>query len=209
MLTVLFEVLPASGQMERYLDIAAALRPRLDASGGCLFIDRFRSQRRPGWLLSYQVWADEASLARWRVNESHHEAQTLGRSAVFDDYRLRVAQIVRDEVPGKPAWQAQRLNIYNDPARRAPRFLMVLEADRREAAGQTLEFESIYRPGQFAGLVDVQSYAQALDEAEQCRVDSSLRIRIAEVERDYGRTDRGEAPTYYPAVAPAHGASHQ
>lgn len=205
MLALLFEVLPAEGQVDRYLEIAASLRPKLDACGGCLFLDRYRNLQRPGWLLSYQVWADEASLTRWRTNESHHGAQTLGRDSVFDDYRLRVVQLVRDEVPGQPAWQAQRLNIYNDPALRAPRILSIRECDRPLVNGRQLEFESLYRPGQFVGVADASSFAEALDDAEQCQVDNGMRIRIGEVERDYGMTQRDEAPTYYPPARRASG----
>jgi heme-degrading monooxygenase HmoA len=200
-IALFFEVKPKPDQVQRYLDTAAALKPKLDASGGCLFIDRFKSRQRGGWLLSYQIWQDEASMVRWRVNGSHHHAQTAGRTVVFDDYRLRVAQIVRDEVPGKPAWQPQRLNIYNDPVRTPPRYCTLIESQSAQFDGTPLEFESLYRVGQFAHLADANSLAQALDMSEQCRVSDSVRFRIAEIERDYGMFDRAQAPTYYPAVA--------
>jgi quinol monooxygenase YgiN len=47
----------------QYLDLAAALKPDLEAMSGCLFIDRFRSLTRENLLLSYQIWQDEAALA--------------------------------------------------------------------------------------------------------------------------------------------------
>ena len=46
MLPLLFEVTPREGHVDEYRATAAALRPQLDASGGCLFIDRFRSRAR-------------------------------------------------------------------------------------------------------------------------------------------------------------------
>lgn len=200
MIALFFEVKPGPGQMQRYLDMAAALRPKLDACGGCLFIDRFRSRRRDGWLLSYQIWQDEASLVRWRVNESHHQAQTAGRKSILEDYRLRVAQVVREETPGRPVWQPTRLNTYNDPARTVPRYCTMIESTRPQFDGRPLEFESLYRPGEYAELAVAGSLLQALDLSEQCRVDDSVRFRICEVERDYGLHDRSQAPTFYPPV---------
>ena len=35
-------------------------------------------------------------MARWRRQEQHRQAQRAGRTGIFRDYRLRVAQIVRD-----------------------------------------------------------------------------------------------------------------
>ena len=46
MLLLLFEVTPREGHVDEYLAIAAKLRPELDAMGGCLFIDRYRSRAR-------------------------------------------------------------------------------------------------------------------------------------------------------------------
>lgn len=201
MIALFFEVCPRPDQVQRYLDTAAMLKPKLEQSGGCLFIDRYKSRLRDGWLLSYQLWRDEASMVRWRVNESHHQAQSSGRGTVFLDYRLRVAQVVRSESPGKPAWQAQRLNFYNDPAARAPRFVTVIESDQAVVNSQPLEFESLYRPGQFAHLSQAASFAQALDDSEQCLVNPGLNYRITEIERDYGMFDRSEAPTYYPTIS--------
>ena len=52
---------------------------------------------------------DEAALTAWRVHAGHHGAQEAGRAQVFEDYRLRVAQVVREESPGKPAWQPKKV----------------------------------------------------------------------------------------------------
>lgn len=200
MIALFFEVKPKPDQIQTYLDLAARLKPRLDESGGCDFIDRFKSRTRDGWLLSYQIWRDEASLARWRTHEMHHQVQNAGRNSVFLDYRLRIAQVIRQESPGKPAWQAQRLNSYNDPATRPARFLSVIESDADTFDGEVLEYESLYRPGKFAQVNGAESYAHALDRSEQCVVNDGLLFRICEIEREYGMYDRAEAPTYYPTV---------
>lgn len=205
MLALFFEVCPRPGQMQRYLDIAASMRPLLDQSGGCLFIDRFKSLDREGWLLSYQIWRDEASMVRWRVHAGHHGAQTTGREEVFADYRLRVAQVVREESPGKPAWQPQRLTIYNDPVTKPPRHMVVADSSAcidRLGKAAVARFESLYRPGRFVQLASVDSPDAARDMADSCAGDSTIdAFRICEIERDYGMYERAEAPQYYCPVS--------
>ena len=96
MIAVIFEVFPAEGQRQEYLDMAAALRPQLEKADGFISIERFESLYTPGKLLSLQFWRDEESLTRWRNVSEHRSAQEIGRNGVFDDYRLRVASVIRD-----------------------------------------------------------------------------------------------------------------
>jgi heme-degrading monooxygenase HmoA len=95
MIAVIFEVSPRDGQRQEYLDIAASLRPLLARIDGFISIERFESLSEPGKLLSLSYWRDEAAVAEWRRLEAHRKAQTVGRAEVFQDYRLRVAQVVR------------------------------------------------------------------------------------------------------------------
>lgn len=96
MIAVIFEVWPAEGEMGHYLDIAAELRPLLDEIDGFISIERFESLTEPGKVLSLSFWRDEAALQTWRQLEAHRSAQKLGRASVFQDYRLRVAGVIRD-----------------------------------------------------------------------------------------------------------------
>jgi len=96
MYAVIFEVEPAAGRQQDYLDIAAALRPELEKIDGFVSIERFSSLTRPGKILSLSFWRDEAAVARWRNQIQHRATQKAGRSSVFRDYRLRVAAVVRD-----------------------------------------------------------------------------------------------------------------
>jgi len=96
MIAVIFEVEPAEGQRQAYLDIAAGLRAELEAIDGFLSIERFESLSRPGRILSLSFWRDEEAVARWRNREAHRAAQAQGRSGTFRDYRLRVAHVMRD-----------------------------------------------------------------------------------------------------------------
>ena len=96
MIAVIFEAQPREGQQEAYLSIAAALRPELEKIDGFLSIERFQSLGEPGKILSLSWWRDEASVARWRMFEQHRAAQRAGRERIFSDYRLRVAEVLRD-----------------------------------------------------------------------------------------------------------------
>jgi len=96
MIAVIFEVSPASGRQDLYLDLAAALRPELDQIDGFISIERFESLSQPGKLLSLSFWRDEAAVSAWRNRASHRATQAKGRSGVFVDYRLRIAEVSRD-----------------------------------------------------------------------------------------------------------------
>lgn len=96
MYAVIFEVVPAEGRMDDYLGIAAELKPELEKIDGFISVERFESLSQKGKLVSLSFWRDEESVIRWRRHEQHHQAQLAGRARVFDDYRLRVAAVVRD-----------------------------------------------------------------------------------------------------------------
>jgi heme-degrading monooxygenase HmoA len=95
-IAVLFEVWPRPEGRQTYLDIASALRSRLDAIDGFVSIERFQSLTDPRKLLSLSFWRDEDAVTAWRAVEAHREAQAAGRGALFEDYRLRIASVVRD-----------------------------------------------------------------------------------------------------------------
>ena len=96
MIAVIFEVRPAPGQADRYLDLAAALRPTLEGIDGFVSVERFRSLSDPDKLLSLSFWRDEAAVQAWRNTPPHRATQAEGRATVFADYRLRIAGVVRD-----------------------------------------------------------------------------------------------------------------
>jgi heme-degrading monooxygenase HmoA len=96
MIGVLFEVWPHPDRRQTYLDLAAALRPQLDAIDGFVSIERFQSMSDPEKLLSLSFWRDEKAVATWRALEAHRDAQAAGRHGIFSDYRLRIASVVRD-----------------------------------------------------------------------------------------------------------------
>jgi len=96
MIAVIFEVVPAPGRKQEYLDLAASLRPQLEKIDGFISIERFASLSNEGKILSLSVFRDEAAVEAWRNVEAHRLAQAKGRAGVFSDYRLRVASVIRD-----------------------------------------------------------------------------------------------------------------
>jgi heme-degrading monooxygenase HmoA len=96
MIAVIFEVWPASGHTQHYLDLAAALRTELDQADGFISVERFQSLTEPGKLLSLSFWRDEDAVRAWRNAVPHRATQATGRSGVFSNYRLRVAGVIRD-----------------------------------------------------------------------------------------------------------------
>lgn len=96
MIAVLFELWPAEGPAPDYFDRAAALRESLERLPGFISVERFQSLAEPGKLLSLSFFADEHAVRAWRGSADHRAAQLAGRASIFANYRLRVAEVVRD-----------------------------------------------------------------------------------------------------------------
>lgn len=96
MIAVIFEVELAEGGRDGYLGWAERLGRELATADGFLSIERFVSLNRPDKMLSLSFWRDEEAVAAWRRLEPHRAAQRQGREALFADYRLRVAAVLRD-----------------------------------------------------------------------------------------------------------------
>lgn len=96
MIAIIFEVTPAPGRKQEYLELAASLRDELEKQDGFISIERFASLSNEGKVLSLSYWRDEEAVKRWRQFEGHRLAQARGRNGVFADYRLRVASVLRD-----------------------------------------------------------------------------------------------------------------
>ena len=96
MVSVIFEVWPHPDHKAGYLDWAAELKPQLERMEGFISIERFQSLTDPDKLLSLQFWRDDACLTAWRNLEAHRAAQSAGRTTMFREYRLRIAEVTRD-----------------------------------------------------------------------------------------------------------------
>ncbi len=93
---IIFEVWPKSGRYDDYLEIAGALRSELEQMDGFISVERFKSITDDGKLLSLSFWRDEEAVQGWRRHAKHRQAQAKGRGGIFENYRLRVAEVARD-----------------------------------------------------------------------------------------------------------------
>ncbi|RCK28049.1 antibiotic biosynthesis monooxygenase [Thalassospira profundimaris] len=96
MIAVIFEVTPHKAHYDDYLAIAADLKPVLEKMDGFISVERFQSLTTPGKVLSLSFWRDEEAVKAWRSLGEHRAAQIQGRTKIFEDYRLRVAGVIRD-----------------------------------------------------------------------------------------------------------------
>jgi len=96
MIAVIFEVTPAEGRKDEYLDIAATMRPLVEQVEGFISVERFQSLTNPDKLLSLSFFEDEDAVRRWRKLAEHRTAQARGRAGIFSDYRLKVVQVLPD-----------------------------------------------------------------------------------------------------------------
>ena len=96
MLAVIFEVEMKRGLEEEYFELAGKLRAELEAVDGFISIERFQSVNNARKYLSISFWRDEQAIAAWRGHTGHRTAQERGKRELFSDFRIRVAEVVRD-----------------------------------------------------------------------------------------------------------------
>lgn len=210
MFAVIFEVHPRADRFDEYLGLAKLLKPELETVEGFIENERFASRRRAGWVLSLSTWRDEKSLIRWRTHALHHSVQEKGRGEVFEDYRLRVGEIVADS--RLPPGQELRRERFDETEAGDAKLLTITE---RPLAGEPAEgrndaaalpglvewdvFDSLYRPDKLLLLNAWRDGAAAA--AWNPAAARDVRHRSVRIIRDYGMFARHEAPQYYPPVA--------
>ena len=96
MIAVIFEFTAAPGRRQEYLDLAAGLNEEVKKIDGFVSIERFQSISDGEKFVSLSFWRDEEAVRQWRNLAQHREAQRAGRQSIFQEYRLRVAHVLRD-----------------------------------------------------------------------------------------------------------------
>ncbi len=96
MIAVIFEVTMKDGKADDYFDLAAQLKPELETIDGFLSVERFHSTANSGKYVSLSFWRDERAVAAWREHAEHLLAQARGKNEILADFRIRVAEVVRD-----------------------------------------------------------------------------------------------------------------
>ena len=96
MLAVIFEFWTDPDHADIYWDHAKAMSELVKDADGFISIERFESVSEQGKFVSLSFWRDEAAVTAWRNTLRHRAAQSAGRAGAFKDYRLRVAEVIRD-----------------------------------------------------------------------------------------------------------------
>ena len=96
MIVVVFQVEMNPGEGPTYFEIAAQLRAELEEIDGFLSVERFESLATPGKYLSLSFWRDEQAVIAWRTQAEHRIAQEQGKNGIFADFRITVAESIRD-----------------------------------------------------------------------------------------------------------------
>src|SRR5260370_10820711 len=91
MIAVIFEVWPKPGHKQRYLNLAAELRPLLDKIDGFISVERFESIYEPGKMLSLSFFRDEAAVNAWRNIQGPRRAPIAGRAEISSDSPLTIS----------------------------------------------------------------------------------------------------------------------
>lgn len=201
MFIVLFEVQPKASERDRYLELAGWLRPKLERMPGFLENERYESERTAGRVLSLSLWESEKALVRWRVDAEHHGVQHQGRFEVFDDYHLRIGEVVADSAAGE--LEQTRFDATEVGAATAA---TVTEIDPGCQRPPT--------PATSAGFIDAECYTPINPDGKRVLLASwrdddaadrwlsertpGSRARRIRIMRDYGMHDRREAPQYFP-----------
>lgn len=222
MFAVLFEVNPAGDRWDDYLDRAKLLRPELEQIDGFIDNTRYGSLTRNGWILSLSTWRDEKALVRWRTRATHHDVQAEGRAAILHDYHLRVGQVTADtDPPAGLELREQRLDETEVGATaislatgRRPHDEVSPATAHDIAAWLGLDahadglvswdvYDAVLQPGDVILMTSWRDQLAARAHDHVAAPADGVRGREVRVIRDYGMTDRHEAPQYYPpAMAP-------
>lgn len=96
MIAVIFEVEMNPGRGEDYFELAGELRAELESVDGFISVERFQSVTNSAKYVSVSFWRDEKAIQAWRNHTEHRAAQQRGKQELFADFRIRVAEVVRD-----------------------------------------------------------------------------------------------------------------
>ncbi|MDA4844848.1 antibiotic biosynthesis monooxygenase family protein [Hoeflea poritis] len=96
MIVVIFESWPKPDKGQAYLEMGQRMMSLVEGFDGFISIERFESVVEPGKFVALSFWRDEAAVAAWRNVVEHRRIQDGSRKSIFDDYHMRVAEVIRD-----------------------------------------------------------------------------------------------------------------
>lgn len=89
--------------VQEYVNTSQRLKALVASVDGFRGVERFESCSEPGKFVAVGYFEDETAVAEWRNTDDHRRAQGLARAGMFEDYRLIMANVVRDYGPSSRA----------------------------------------------------------------------------------------------------------
>lgn len=201
MQTLLFEMQPKDGHEDHYFAHAAKLKPLVLEQPGLLFLDRFQSMSREGLILSHSRWRDEAAIASWRSNGTHHQTQMAGRTKHFADYRIRIGTAILNLDEQGTLSNQDNHGSYREEGDKPPRYHAIIVSQDTPYDGNGESFKSVYNEGVYLHVLDCPTLKDG--EALMTNLKDNDAVHYAylsHTSRDYGMFERDEAPQYMPEM---------
>ena len=98
MIMVIFEFTVKPGQEKAYFAFAEELKPIVGKIDGFLGVERYQSSVDSSKFVSVSTWRDEAAVLAWRAQSNHKEAQERGKEEIFESFKLRVTNVMRETI---------------------------------------------------------------------------------------------------------------
>ena len=96
MYAVIFEVQIKEGCQDEYLKLGALMREEVQNYDGFISAERFSSVVTEGKVCSLSFWESEEAIGKWNAAMKHEMCQNEGKASLFEDFRIRIAQIERE-----------------------------------------------------------------------------------------------------------------
>mgnify|MGYP000094091323 CR=1 FL=1 len=96
MIAMIFEFWLNDDEVDNYTPYSGKMRQLVDEIEGFISVERYRSEYDPDKILALGFFRDETAVEKWRNHPAHRQAQQLGRQKYYTNYRLRMAEVVRD-----------------------------------------------------------------------------------------------------------------
>jgi len=101
MIAVMFEASPREDQKQAYLQTADDLLPVMQEIDGFVSLERFESLNERSKYLALAFFRDRESLLAWKCRGPYSDADTQARHALYETFRLRIADVTLDWEPKK------------------------------------------------------------------------------------------------------------
>ena len=75
--------------------------PLVKEFDGFISIERAASVTNEGKFISVSFWRNREAVDKWHDVQKHRQAQALGKSEIFSDYRITVPHIIRQYAMGE------------------------------------------------------------------------------------------------------------